>query len=129
MQLPTTSAPSEPGLRFCPEDGYVLARYEVGSPHAFLIDQCRNCAGVWCDPGEWEALSEGGLAEHLHLILSEEWQDELAAAGRAAAEGEQWLRQLGAEDLTRISEIKAWLDGHPKRSELYAFLRVHERAV
>lgn len=119
----------DPKLRFCPEDGYVLARFRVGPPHGFLIDQCRNCSGIWLDPGEWEELCRGGLADRLHLVLSEEWQDEIRAARREAAEEERWRRRLGEADHARITEIKAWLDAHPRRSELYAFLRVHERTV
>ena len=121
--------PEPPKLRFCPEDGYLLARFQVGPPHSFALDQCRTCSGVWLDAGEWEALAAGGLADRLHLILSEEWQDQLRPAGRAATEERQWARQLGEADLARITEIKAWLDGHPKRSQLYAYLRFHERAV
>jgi Zn-finger nucleic acid-binding protein len=117
------------GIRFCPEDGYLLARFLVGSPHAFAIDQCRNCSGAWFDAGEWEALLEGGLAHYLHLVLSEDWQDDLRRALVEAKEHQQWLRQLGEADLARIAETKEWLDAHPKRSELYAFLRLHERAV
>lgn len=119
----------EPKLRFCPEDGYLLARFQVGPPHGFLIDQCRNCSGIWLDSGEWEELSRGGLADRLHLVLSEEWQDEIRGARRGTREEESWRRRLGETDHARITEIKAWLDAHPRRSELYAFLRVHERTV
>jgi len=126
---PTSGSPEEQGLRLCPEDGYALAGFEVGPPHGFHIDQCRTCSGVWLDAGEWEALSDGGLADRLHLILSEEWQDELQAAYRDAEEGERWRGRLGPADLARISEIKEWMDEHPKRGELYAFLRFHERTA
>ena len=116
------------GIRFCPEDGYVLAPYSVGDPLAFAVDQCRTCSGVWFDGGEWESLLEHGLAARLDDILSEDWQDELREAHDERRETEQWRRQLG-DDLDRIQEIKTWLDDHPKRSELYAFLRIHERVV
>lgn len=118
----------EPEVRFCPEDGYVLARFDVGPDQAFWIDQCRNCAGVWLDAGEWEHLVHAGLSDRLHLILSADWQDELRKAMRGDTERQQWLRQLGEADLARIAEIKEWLDDHPKRSQLYAYLRFHERA-
>jgi Zn-finger nucleic acid-binding protein len=127
--VPSSGEGEKPGHRFCPEDGYLLARFLVGSPHEFSIDQCRNCSAVWLDSGEWEALQAAGLSDRLHLILSAEWQDDIRRAEREATERKQWLRQLGEEDLERISDFKAWIDGHPKRSELYAFLRFHERAV
>ena len=126
---PEATVPEEPELRFCPEDGYILARFHVGSSHPFMIDQCRNCSGVWLDGGEWEALQAGGLSNRMHLILSEEWQDDLRKAQRESIEEEGWLRRLGEADLARIRDIREWMNSHPKRSELYAFLKVHERVV
>lgn len=119
----------QPALRFCPADGYILARFRVGAPHRFSVEQCRNCSGIWLDRGEWEALRAGGLARRLHLVLSEEWQDEIRAAEQKVTEDERWRSRLGDADYDRISELKRWLDSHPRRSELYAFLRFHERAV
>lgn len=126
---PQLADEGQPEIRFCPEDGYLLARFEVGAEPNFWIDQCRNCSGVWLDGGEWEHLVHEGLSDRLHLILSPQWQDEIRKARREETEQKQWLRQLGEEDLGRIAEIKEWLDGHPKRSQLYAYLRFHERAV
>lgn len=118
-----------PGFRTCPEDSYMLARIRVGGPPAFSIEQCRHCSGTWFDPGEWESLVSRGLSDELYELLSEEWQERFRAGGREAAEPEQWLKRLGESDFSRISEVKEWLDHHPKRSELYAFLRFHDRAV
>ena len=81
------------------------------------------------DAGEWEALVAAGFGDRLHLILSADWQDEIRATARDAAEAERWRTRLGEEDLARITETKEWLDSHPKRSELYAILRFHERAI
>ncbi|MEM7417464.1 MAG: zf-TFIIB domain-containing protein [Gemmatimonadota bacterium] len=113
-------------FRACPSDGYRLAQYDVGDPLAFSLDQCRNCGGVWFDGGEWESLIAHRLSDQLPLILSDEWQSRVQEAARRDLERKQWERQLGA-DLGRIEEIKSWLDEHPKRSELYAFLNVHGR--
>jgi hypothetical protein len=35
--------------------------------------------------------------------------------------------ELDDADRERITEMREWLDAHPQRSELYAFLRFHER--
>ena len=114
------------GLRFCPDDGYLLTRFLVGSPHSFTIDQCRNCGGAWFDTGEWETLLDGGLATQLHRILSDEWQDRLHRVDRETQDPEPWVLEFDDADRRRILEIKEWLDGHPDGPELYAFLRFHE---
>lgn len=115
------------GFRTCPEDDYLLARVRVGGSPAFSIEQCRHCSGVWFDQGEWESLVARGLSDELYELLSEEWQEKFRASRRAAAEQEQWQQRLSESDFSRISEIKEWLDGHPKRGELYAYLRFHHR--
>lgn len=114
------------GLRFCPDDGYLLTRFLVGAPHSFTIDQCLKCGGAWFDAGEWEALLGGGLATQLHRILSDEWQNRLHRVERGAEDPEPWVLELDEADRERIIEIKRWLEAHPQRSELYAFLRFHE---
>ncbi len=119
----STHEPEPTAFRFCPEDNYLLTRYQVGPPHSFSIDQCRSCSGIWLDAGEWEALMRGGLAIKLRSILSQAWQDEIRAAPSAESDEERWRGQLALADLERITEIKAWLDRHPKRNHLYAYLR------
>lgn len=126
--LPANAVAEErQGLRYCPEDGYVMARFRVADQPSFYLDQCRRCAGVWLDQGEWEKLGELGLQGRLEEVLSEEWEDQLREARRAAREAQQWRRQLGEKDLERITEVREWLRRHPKQGELLAFLGIHQR--
>jgi Zn-finger nucleic acid-binding protein len=115
------------GLRHCPDDGHFMARFRVTREPSFYIDQCRTCAGVWLDQGEWSELGELGLQARLGEILSEEWEWQLREAARKAREEEQWKRQLDEADLSRITEIRDWLRSHPRKSELLAFLGIHQR--
>ena len=123
----STVAEDHQGLRYCPDDGYVMARFRVTRHPGFYLDQCRTCSGVWLDQGEWEELAELGLQARLGEVLSEEWELALRKKEKEAHEAEMWERRLGGEDLERIREIKSWLADHPKRSELLAFLGVHRR--
>ena len=126
--LPSSAvAEDHQGLRHCPEDGYVMARFRVSQHPGFYLDQCRSCSGVWLDQGEWEELAELGLQARLGEVLTEEWEVELRRAEREARDEEMWLRRLGPEDLEKIRALKGWLAEHPKRSELLAFLGIHQR--
>ena len=126
--LPATPvAEDREGLRHCPDDGHFMARFRVSRSSDLYLDQCRTCAGVWLDQGEWTSLGELGLQSRLGEVLSEDWERELREAERAAREEAQWKRQLGADDLQRITEIRDWLLAHPRRSELLAFLGIHQR--
>jgi Zn-finger nucleic acid-binding protein len=115
------------GLLYCPDCRYVLARCRVDARVPFTIDGCRNCEGVWLDADEWAALRAGEFHRHLHEIFTDEWQKRIREAADRERCEEQWQRQLGSADYRRIRHIKNWLDAHPKRSELYAYLGVHER--
>lgn len=110
------------GLKLCPEDGHILGRYRVAHGVEFALDHCAACEGVWLDRYEWYALRELGLHQHLPEIFSEEWQREVRSEERREVEQGQWVRQLGEEDFARIREVRQWIDTHPRRSELYAFL-------
>jgi len=35
---------------------------------------------------------------------------------------ELFAKLVGKDDLAKVKQIKQWLDGHPRRSELYAYL-------
>jgi hypothetical protein len=83
---------------------------------------------VWLDPEEWEILGQHGLHEHLYDLLDAEWQDQLRRVEQTEAEQARYLRRLGPQDLERIQEVRDWLDAHPKKSELYAYLQYSTRA-
>ena len=40
---------------------------------------------------------------------------------------DNFRRRLGDEDYRRAQEIREWLDPHPKRSELFAYLQLRHR--
>jgi hypothetical protein len=86
-----------------------------------------SCEGVWLDADEWSALRAGEFHRHLHEIFTDEWQERIRKATDRERHEAQWQRQLGSADYRRIRHIKNWLEEHSKRSELYAYLGVHER--
>lgn len=57
-------------------------------------------------------------------MFSGAWQAEVMRQERAAAAAREQLllKRLGAEDLAEVKRVRAWLDGHSRRAELYAVL-------
>jgi Zn-finger nucleic acid-binding protein len=132
--LPETPAPdtssSQPdagGLRVCPDCDYVLARYKVGHGIGFAVDRCRHCEGAWLDGGEWEALRARNLHDDLPLIFDDAWQRAIKREMQVRATEDSFRRRLGEADYRRAQELRAWLDPHPKRSELFAYLQLEHR--
>ena len=125
--LPTRGAPieaeaAEPrGLKRCPEDQRVLARMRIGHGVPFTFDFCRGCEGMWFDAGEWSALVERNLHDDLLQMVFDDWQRDVARAERRDSTEDNFRRQLG-DEYDRVRPFKQWLDAHPRRSELLAYL-------
>lgn len=131
--LPEVAAPVPPtavetaGLHLCPDCGYVLGRFRVGHGLPFHVERCRNCEGAWLDGGEWDALKARNLHDDLPLMFDDAWQREVRAQASAQATEESFRRRLGDADYARAREVRAWLDGHPRRSEVFAYLQLDAR--
>jgi Zn-finger nucleic acid-binding protein len=122
-----TEAPPQPAKdslpgKFCPECGRFLTRAKVGHGVEFHLDRCGGCGGIWCDAGEWAVLKFHGLHDDCHFIFSDKWQAEVARQTRESGRQQVLIEKLGPEALAEIKRIKAWLDAHPRRRELYAYL-------
>lgn len=109
--------------KLCPECGHFLRRYPVGAGLTFSLDRCGNCGGMWFDRNEWEVLKKHGLHD-VHKIFSEIWQHQVLSEEQAKARERLYLDKFGPDDYARASEIKGWIDGHPLKSELRAFLKL-----
>jgi Zn-finger nucleic acid-binding protein len=119
---PESASDTQPGLRRCPDDQYVLARFRVGQGIDFVVDHCRTCAGTWFDASEWEVLRERGLHDDLLHVITDEWQQSVRDQERRARLDAEFRARVG-DDYARLLEVKAWLDAHPRRPELLAFLQ------
>jgi Zn-finger nucleic acid-binding protein len=115
------------GLRLCPDCSHVMGRYKVGHGVGFTVDRCRNCEGAWLDGGEWEALRVRNLHDDLPRIFDDEWQRAVKREVQEQTTEESFRRRLGDDDYRRAQELRAWLDPHPKRSELFAYLQLKHR--
>jgi len=124
---PARTAPEAAGLRLCPDCHHVLGRYKVGHGIGFTVDRCRNCDGAWLDGGEWEALRVRSLHDDLPRIFDDEWQRAVKREVQEQTTEENFRRRLGDADYQRAQELRTWLDAHPKRSELFAYLQLKHR--
>jgi Zn-finger nucleic acid-binding protein len=118
----------EVGMRACPDCHYVLARYRLGYGIRFVVDHCRHCAGTWFDAGEWDSLRASGLHDDLLHVFTEEWQQTLRDEDRRARLDAEFRERVGSPDYDRLLEVKRWLDLHPRRPEMLAFLQTRPHA-
>lgn len=123
----TLTPPEAAGLRLCPDCNHVLGRYRVGHGVGFTVDRCRHCEGAWLDGGEWEALRVRNLHDDLPQIFDDEWQRAVKREVQELTTEESFRRRLGDDTYRRAQETRAWLDAHPRRSELFAYLQLKHR--
>jgi Zn-finger nucleic acid-binding protein len=112
------------GHRRCPDDGQMLTRFRVGRGVAFTLERCANCEGIWLDANEWEVLKRRGLHDDLHRVFEEDWQREAKQMEKSHQLEAVLMRALPPGDYLKIREIKAWIESHPQRNELYEVLGV-----
>ena len=94
----------------------------VGHGIAFRLDHCGNCNGVWCDGGEWEIIRASNLHDNLHQIFGSGWQRKVRDEEQRARMEAIYRERFGAEDYEELRRIRRWIDEHPQRSALIAYL-------
>ena len=108
-------------VKVCPSCGHLMGRHRVGHDVTFALDHCGACQGTWLDRSEWEILVERGLHDDLNLMFSPTWEREVRS--RAKREHAQAaLRKQFGDDLGELLRIREWIEHHPKRSAILAFL-------
>jgi Zn-finger nucleic acid-binding protein len=108
--------------KLCPECGRFLTRAKVGHALGFHLERCANCGGIWTDANEWEVLKSRNLHDNLHFIFSGAWQADVMRQERERAHEQLLRKKLGEADFAEVKRVRAWLDAHPRRAELYAVL-------
>jgi len=118
-QLPVTESAV---AKLCPGCSHFLTRYPIGHGVSFHLEHCQACGSFWLDRNEFPILQSRNLHERLHLITAAPWQHQLDDEKRQGVYEHTFLQKLGPATYGEIKRIKAWLDTHPQKAELYAYL-------
>jgi Zn-finger nucleic acid-binding protein len=107
--------------KLCPECARILLRYKVGRGTDFTLEHCGACNGVWLDRGEWDALKVRNLHDEINAILTVPWQTRARLEERRRNLDQIYAARFGA-DYDELKRIRTWVDGHPERDRVLAFL-------
>ena len=108
--------------RACPTCSHILLKFRVGHDVPFTLDHCGNCNGVWFDRQEWDMLRQRNLHDDLHSLFTTSWQRRVRQEEHRQVLERIYTERFGAEDYAELRRIRVWLDGHPQRSSLLAYL-------
>jgi len=113
-------------LKLCPNSGHIMARYQILPDTEFYLDRCGHCNGIWFDKNEWDALVERNLHDNVNEFFTRPWQEHLHAAETRSRLEKLYLEKFGAEDYERIKRIREWLEDHPRKGMMFAFLQADD---
>ena len=95
--------------------------YRTKQP-ARIRKRVEELGGIWLDANEWETLVERNLHDDVHFIYSSAWQRQVAEEKKAQTYHKRIETVLGEQDFARARGFKEWVEAHPQRSTIMAFL-------
>jgi len=114
---------TEPGNYIdCPECRFRMVKYLVGHGLGFTLDHCEGCKGIWLDKNEWEALKKRNLHDDINSMFTAFWQRGAQKEARKKFLEKIYTDRFGADNYAEIKRIRLWLDNHPNKQDLFAYL-------
>lgn len=113
-------------LKLCPNSGHIMGRYKILADTDFHLDRCGHCNGIWFDKNEWDALVEMGLHDNANEFFTHPWQDDIRTSEARSHMENLYLEKFGAEDYEHIKQVRAWMNKHPRRGMLLAYLQADD---
>jgi Zn-finger nucleic acid-binding protein len=108
--------------KICPECRRILLKYKVGHGLDFYVDHCSGCGGVWLDKNEWRALKARNLHDEIHRIFSTSWQRQIKHEEMKEKLEALYVGRFGKADYEKAGEVREWIQKHPHKDALVAFL-------
>lgn len=79
----------------CPLGHGILIRARVDADPGFFLERCPVCHGIWFDKGEWSALGQAHLLEHLDELWDPAFRHRLRGEPSEQEAREMLQRDLG----------------------------------
>ncbi|MEM7433482.1 MAG: hypothetical protein AAF351_16275, partial [Pseudomonadota bacterium] len=90
------------------------------------IDYCAHCEDVWLDAGEWELIESVVGSTELANITSQPWQYRVNQNTIDKMSRDRLRESLG-DDFEQLEDLCDWVDKHPARLEILAYLTRESR--
>ncbi len=107
---------------FCPITGSLMTKFRISSKTSHRIDYSVTTGGIWLDQGEWLLLKQEGIAGSLNRIVTQPWQNKIRAQNTKDNFIHMYESKFGKENYAKVKELKNWLQSHPQKADLRAYL-------
>ena len=106
----------------CPQSGVIMRKFRITSKNSHRLDYSAPVGGIWLDKGEWDLIKQDGLASSLNAVLTVQWQKNIRMTTAKDNFTALYSDKFGDESYSKAKEIRKWLDAHPNKSDLRAYL-------
>ena len=120
VQAKSTSANTRIACR-CPKCGSIMTKYYFSEEMNAQLDFCYHCEEIWFDQGEWALLEDLSLADELTQIFTHPWQHSLLERKISNMQSERWRKTFG-NDFEKIEKTTKWIQTHPHKSQILAYI-------
>lgn len=110
----------------CPITGAIMQKFKLTHDSEHRLDYSPQVGGVWLDKGEWEFLKQENLAGCLNAIFTSQWQKTIRENSAKVSFAEIYQEKFGEESYAQIKETRKWLDEHPCKADLIAYLMAED---
>lgn len=125
VSIENMDAEDSPGALICPITGGLMSKFRITRDNSHRLDYSAKVGGVWLNKGEWEMLVAEGLAGNLNAILTDQWQRRIRTEQASESFENLYRNKFGDEDFEKACEVRDWLQAHPQKADLRAFLMAH----
>lgn len=106
----------------CPMTGTIMRKFRLSSTNPHYLDYSSSVGGVWLDKGEWELLKQEGFAGSLNTVLTAHWQKNIRLDSAKDNFTAIYTDKFGQESYHKVREMREWLNSHPCKADLRAYL-------
>lgn len=106
----------------CPKCTRLMTKYSISGLIKNRVDLCASCDEAWIDGGEWELLKSLKLSKKIPAVFTDAWQRKVRKEVGENKLKERFTKIIGVEDMLKADEIRSWLNGHAKKTEILFYL-------
>lgn len=106
----------------CPVSGVIMHKYKIAHDSGHKLDYSPIVGGVWLDKGEWEYLKEKNLAGSMNKVFTSQWQKAIREKNAEITFKDIYQEKFGEETYAKVKEVREWLNNHPCKTDLRAYI-------